>query len=1323
MKKKVNLFISVIGICFGLLMSVIYPVEGATVSQYSPNPKIQYEYSDGVTCGTIRYMNQISSGSYFNWNYWPQVGSIGSAYVGPGYECGTASISMAWSYVGINAKPTRLLGSTGVTHYGNVDSGVAITPANFTTAWSNYVNGNGKYSPPVIGNQSGGYVGNGHFMVVIGHISGNTYQILDPNNQNVTSAVINGQSVNYTLYGSNRTEKWDRLWQAYNASAQKPVDDQQPTSCVDRVEGGEGVVKVYGWSFDPDDLGYSVAVDVYIGEGSSTESTRIVANKSRTDVDDVHHCGANHGFDDEISTNLTGNQQVRIYALSNNGSANNNPLIYSGVINISPKPETVNVKFLNRDGTVWKESTVNKGKSVTIDANYPKEDGYYFSGWAMAQDAAEPDFLPGDTKSFTSNCSVYPVTVPFEEATSGEEVNIFNIEDFDDPNYSVETVEHVEEIKTDTSYWSGWSDWSLNQVTSDSKTQVETTTMYRYYYFLCPSCGRHEPFYGKSDCGANIPITAGHVTWSTVPYRNCNPQSFSYTTIKQYTTSLGDGQMWIFSSGNINDSAPGTIDKSGNDLVITTGYRSRNYIEQYDISYKTYVRYRITQTSCIHDFETTELPATCQRPACTQKKCKLCGEIRYVFADELYSEWQEEYPEGISEDFIQTKKQYRIRKKETSKGTDPTREGWETVGSDWEKHGVSSSFEYANFSSGFDKNNDIYKKYKKPLMATYNLEKTKRVAVSDIPTGEYIYYHWCRGEYTGGPINRISKESAQGGCDTFHAFVSNVNPATLTEPSDHDGSRQIGNADVCRDTYWYFNVPINKMTTQDYWLYYHYERWGDFTEWSDEDPTTGSNTNSAPKETRTLYRYVIAEAAEHEWNDPAVTVAPTCTTKGQKTYLCKNCGATKTEEIPMIPHEYSKGICKNCAAHDPDFPNVTTVLTVPSVNAEVGETVTIPVMVSNNAGIAGFTLNIDYDEAVLELKKIARGALLQNSDSGLFVPNEAEKIVHYSNAVDVEGDGVLIDLQFYCKAVSDSTPIGVTLKDNEPSNFVNQNGIALKLQSDSGAMSITKLDPLHGVITVGNADGKPGEEVVLNVDITENPGVAVMNLELDYDKTKLEYIGKEDGTLTGWEVGTNAVWVGNEDYTETGTILKLKFRVADTLEPQQIPVTLKATQEDCYNYEEREVLFDIVSGSVNVINRSKEFDVTVVGKGSNMPEAIVEGEQLKVKYKEPCKVGYYSNTEEIKILKQISESDEYHVYDLSSLENGSKLIVVVKGDLNGDGTVKTVDSTKMSVFLKKLAQPTTVQSFAADINGDGQLRTIDGTLHKAHMLKKKLFAW
>mgnify|MGYP004696087341 CR=1 FL=1 len=48
------------------------------------------------------------------------------------------------------------------------------------------------------------------------------------------------------------------------------------------------------------------------------------------------------------------------------------------------------------------------------------------------------------------------------------------------------------------------------------------------------------------------------------------------------------------------------------------------------------------------------------------------------------------------------------------------------------------------------------------------------------------------------------------------------------------------------------------------------------------------------------------ECTNHDWDKGVITTEPTCTKDGVKTYTCKDCKTTKTEEVNALGHDYSK---------------------------------------------------------------------------------------------------------------------------------------------------------------------------------------------------------------------------------------------------------------------------------------------------------------------------------------------------------------------------------------------------------------------------------
>ncbi|MBR3552605.1 MAG: hypothetical protein IKN72_04360 [Clostridia bacterium] len=51
--------------------------------------------------------------------------------------------------------------------------------------------------------------------------------------------------------------------------------------------------------------------------------------------------------------------------------------------------------------------------------------------------------------------------------------------------------------------------------------------------------------------------------------------------------------------------------------------------------------------------------------------------------------------------------------------------------------------------------------------------------------------------------------------------------------------------------------------------------------------------------------YACKTNGNHAWNDGEVTKAATCSAQGEKTFVCTDCGATKTETVPVNANTHS----------------------------------------------------------------------------------------------------------------------------------------------------------------------------------------------------------------------------------------------------------------------------------------------------------------------------------------------------------------------------------------------------------------------------------
>jgi len=115
------------------------------------------------------------------------------------------------------------------------------------------------------------------------------------------------------------------------------------------------------------------------------------------------------------------------------------------------------------------------------------------------------------------------------------------------------------------------------------------------------------------------------------------------------------------------------------------------------------------------------------------------------------------------------------------------------------------------------------------------------------------------------------------------------------------------------------------------------------------------------------------------------------------------------------------------------------------ISGKKGETVTVPVTIIDNPGFAGFTIEVEYPEAV-ELIKITAAPMLKNADGGSFICNLEKRLINWTNTGDITEDGELFYLTFrLLEDVDEAAEIELRAKDDKGSNFVDEAGRSIIL--------------------------------------------------------------------------------------------------------------------------------------------------------------------------------------------------------------------------------------------------------------------------------------
>ena len=144
-----------------------------------------------------------------------------------------------------------------------------------------------------------------------------------------------------------------------------------------------------------------------------------------------------------------------------------------------------------------------------------------------------------------------------------------------------------------------------------------------------------------------------------------------------------------------------------------------------------------------------------------------------------------------------------------------------------------------------------------------------------------------------------------------------------------------------------------------------------------------------------------------------------------------------------------------------------TIIVSDAGTVQPGDVFTLPVSIVKNPGFASAILTVNYDSSVLELhgvtgaSSLPSGALLK-----LYTENNMVSLV---SPIDITGDIDLFDLVFKVKdgaAVGD-TFVSLSIRNNNPKNFINDQGDSVEVDFISGSASV---EPANDLDIPGDLD-------------------------------------------------------------------------------------------------------------------------------------------------------------------------------------------------------------------------------------------------------------
>lgn len=211
-------------------------------------------------------------------------------------------------------------------------------------------------------------------------------------------------------------------------------------------------------------------------------------------------------------------------------------------------------------------------------------------------------------------------------------------------------------------------------------------------------------------------------------------------------------------------------------------------------------------------------------------------------------------------------------------------------------------------------------------------------------------------------------------------------------------------------------------------------------------------------------------------------------------------------------------------------------VTIESKNVNAGDSFDVEVSIAEHSGFANFQLAVEYDNSMLELTAINKGAVL----AGSFTKNPSKGLLVFAGEEDITGDGVLATLTFKAKESASGTT-SVTLKPTSQAPALKEYGFA---NVDDSPVPVTfvpgtitvKADTSERTVQFMNGDSVVKSETVANggtlTSIPDAPAATDGQSFLGwYAVEGTNYVlSTVEDTITGTEASTDAVITADTTY-------------------------------------------------------------------------------------------------------------------------------------------------------------------------------------------------
>lgn len=253
--------------------------------------------------------------------------------------------------------------------------------------------------------------------------------------------------------------------------------------------------------------------------------------------------------------------------------------------------------------------------------------------------------------------------------------------------------------------------------------------------------------------------------------------------------------------------------------------------------------------------------------------------------------------------------------------------------------------------------------------------------------------------------------------------------------------------------------------------------------------------------------------------------------------------------------------------------NFATISAEQTDSVNPGQTVTIPVKISNNPGIMGFSVSVKYDKTVLTPVSASTGTIINGLfDDSIETSESGSFDVVWSGTENCTQNGILFNVTFDVNNNAYGTT-KIELSYSQADTF-NENWQDVVLNCEDIDLVIGSQQTGEATITVGNVSTLADKKVAVPVSVSGNGLAKTLNINIDYDNNVLIPKSVSDGNYNA--VSDN---VSNADGTLT---IELVSENPQSGVAVSVEFFVKSEADGIYNLNASSASAKCVSGSISV---------------------------------------------------------------------------------------------------------------------------------------------